>query len=153
MRLSVRFALWLGLQFGRLCSRLKFLAYFPEARSGYMHWTVEVKYPENIHIGSEVVIGPGCVLGAHSPIWLGDCVRLSKNVVIETAGLDTASAPPFPHVSNRIVVGKGAWIGTGAIVLGGVTIGEHAVIGAGAVVTHNVPSGSIFVGAAGRTLS
>lgn len=38
-----------------------------------------------------------------------------------------------------IVIEKNVWIGSGAIILPGVTIGEGSVVAAGAVVTKNVP--------------
>ena len=41
-------------------------------------------------------------------------------------------------------------IGTGAIILGGVTIGEGALIGAGAVATKNVPDHSTVAGVPAR---
>jgi acetyltransferase-like isoleucine patch superfamily enzyme len=44
------------------------------------------------------------------------------------------------------VVRRGASVGTGATILGGVEIGERAVVGAGAVVTRDVPPGSIVAG-------
>jgi UDP-2-acetamido-3-amino-2,3-dideoxy-glucuronate N-acetyltransferase len=45
-----------------------------------------------------------------------------------------------------IVVERGASIGSGAVILGGVRIGERAMIGAGAVVTRNVPAGATIAG-------
>ena len=44
------------------------------------------------------------------------------------------------------LVQKGASIGSGAIILCGVTIGENAIVGAGAVVTKDVQAGSTVVG-------
>jgi len=44
------------------------------------------------------------------------------------------------------VVKKGASIGSGAILLCGVTIGEHAIVGAGAVVTADVSAGATVAG-------
>ena len=49
-------------------------------------------------------------------------------------------------------VGRGASIGTGAIILGGITIGERAIIGAGAVVTRDVPPHSVVAGNPARVL-
>jgi len=45
-----------------------------------------------------------------------------------------------------IVVKWRAAIGTGAIIMPGVTIGEGAVVGAGAVVTKDVPDGAVVAG-------
>ena len=53
---------------------------------------------------------------------------------------------------ERTVVGRGASIGTGAVILGGITIAERAIIGAGAVVTRDVPRGSIVAGNPARLL-
>jgi len=44
------------------------------------------------------------------------------------------------------VVKRGASIGSGATILGGVTIGERAIVGAGSVVTRDVPAGTIVAG-------
>ena len=51
---------------------------------------------------------------------------------------------------GRIVVGYGASIGAGAIVLPGVTIGRFAMVGAGAVVTRDVPDHGLVVGLPAR---
>jgi UDP-2-acetamido-3-amino-2,3-dideoxy-glucuronate N-acetyltransferase len=50
------------------------------------------------------------------------------------------------------VVRRGASVGTGATILGGVEIGERAVVGAGAVVTRNVPPGAIVAGNPARVM-
>jgi len=44
------------------------------------------------------------------------------------------------------VVKRGASIGSGATILGGVTIGERAIVGAGSVVTRDVPAATIVAG-------
>jgi acetyltransferase-like isoleucine patch superfamily enzyme len=49
-------------------------------------------------------------------------------------------------------VRKGATIGTGATILGGVTIGERAFVGAGSVVTRDVPPGAVVAGNPARPL-
>lgn len=40
----------------------------------------------------------------------------------------------------------GAKIGSGSVVLAGVTVGEHALVGAGSVVTHDIPPGALAYG-------
>lgn len=47
---------------------------------------------------------------------------------------------------------RGASIGSGAVILCGVTIGERALVGAGAVVTRDVLPGAVVAGVPARTL-
>jgi acetyltransferase-like isoleucine patch superfamily enzyme len=47
---------------------------------------------------------------------------------------------------QRTLVKKGATIGSGVTVLGGITIGENAMVGAGSVVTRDVPPDATVVG-------
>jgi acetyltransferase-like isoleucine patch superfamily enzyme len=49
------------------------------------------------------------------------------------------------------LVKKGASIGTGAVIICGITIGENALVGAGAVVTKDVPDGATVAGVPART--
>jgi acetyltransferase-like isoleucine patch superfamily enzyme len=50
----------------------------------------------------------------------------------------------------RTVVGRRASLGSGALVLGGISIGAGALVGAGAVVTRDVPDRSIVAGVPAR---
>jgi len=47
-------------------------------------------------------------------------------------------------------VRKGASIGSGAIIMCGITIGERALVGAGAVVTHDVADDAVVAGVPAR---
>lgn len=53
---------------------------------------------------------------------------------------------------ERTRVGRGASIGSGAVVLSGVEIGEGALVGAGAVVTRDVAPGETVVGVPARAM-
>jgi acetyltransferase-like isoleucine patch superfamily enzyme len=138
--------------FGRLLSLCHCAIYVPSPhrKNVHLHWTAEVKYAEKIEWGQRTIVGPGCTLGALGGIIFGDDVHLSKDVVLETAGLQLDSRPPVTHIGKSIRLGNRVWIGAGAIILGGVEIGDDAVIGAGAVVSRNVPKNTILVGAATR---
>lgn len=53
---------------------------------------------------------------------------------------------------ERTLVRRGASIGSGAVILGGIEIGEGALVGAGAVVTSDVPPGAVVAGNPSRIL-
>jgi len=49
-------------------------------------------------------------------------------------------------------VRRGASIGSGAVIMGGITIGERAIVGAGAVVTKDVAAEEVVAGVPARLL-
>jgi acetyltransferase-like isoleucine patch superfamily enzyme len=53
---------------------------------------------------------------------------------------------------QKTLVRRGASIGSGATLLGGITIGENALIGAGSVVTKDVPPNTAVAGNPARLL-
>jgi len=117
------------------------------------HWSVEIKYPENILLGNNVVIGKSVTLGAKANINLGNHVRLSKGVVLETAYLDFSERKlPYSHLAKPITLEEGVWVGTNSIILSGVTIGKGAVVAAGSVVTKDVRAGCLVSGIPARLI-
>jgi UDP-2-acetamido-3-amino-2,3-dideoxy-glucuronate N-acetyltransferase len=115
-----------------------------------------------VEIQKNVRIGQRCKIQSHTFICEGvtidDEVFVGHNVNFindkypratgENGGLQTEA--DWTVLATH--VGRGASIGTGAIILGGITIGEGAIIGAGAVVTHDVPPHSIVAGTPARVL-
>jgi acetyltransferase-like isoleucine patch superfamily enzyme len=50
----------------------------------------------------------------------------------------------------EVLVEDGASLGSGCVVLGGITIGAGSLVGAGAVVTRDVPPGVVVAGVPAR---
>ena len=102
-----------------------------------------------IEIGQNVFVGPDCYLDDTFPelLCIQDGAVISFRVTITVHGETRASS----RVA-RVVVGRNAFVGTGAIVLPGVRIGEGAVVGAGAVVTRDVADGTTVVGVPARVI-
>ncbi len=50
------------------------------------------------------------------------------------------------------MVKRGASIGSGVTLLGGITVGENAIVGAGSVVTGDVPANTTVAGNPARVL-
>lgn len=102
-----------------------------------------------IEIGEETGIS-NALLAAHTRITLGRQISIGAGVKIFDTDfhsidlqerIDNVNIPSKP-----VVIEDGAFIGTDAIILKGVTIGERSVIGAGAVVAKSVPPGEIWGG-------
>lgn len=139
------FWLWGRVRFGALISN--------KDLGCVCHWNVDLKYPQNIKLGSKVIIGTNASIGAHSTVTIDSNVRISRDVIIETAGLDfKTKAPPYLHISKPIHIEEGVWIGARAMILGGVTIGKNSIVAAGAIVTKSFPNNSIVAGAPAKLL-
>lgn len=94
-------------------------------------------------ISGNVLIGMGHHTLTHlstSPIFT------EKNNGTGHSWTDRESLVPYKPVT----IGNDVWIGTRAMVLGGVTIGDGAIIGAGAIVTKDVPPFAIVAGVPAR---
>ncbi len=100
-------------------------------------------------------IGARCKISSHSFICEGvtieDDVFIGHNVVFTNdkfprATTDGKLQTEADWVCIPTLVKKGASIGSGAVLLCGITIGENAMIGAGSVVTKDVPAGVTVVG-------
>ena len=86
---------------------------------------------------SEIRIGEGTIIGA-------DAMILDNDFHLPLPEWRWANAAA--ETAKPILIGRGCFIGTRAIVLKGVTIGDGAVVGAGAVVTCDVPSEHLAFG-------
>lgn len=91
---------------------------------------------DGVAIGDEVFVG-------HGVMFVND-----KHPAATTRAGEPQSADDWELLP--ITVERGASIGSGAIVLGGVTIGAGALVGAGAVVTKDVPVGVVVTGVPAR---
>ena len=115
-----------------------------------------------VEIQKGVKVGRRCKIQSHTFICEGvtieDEVFVSHNVnfindlVPRATGLAGALKTETEWTCTPTVVKKRAAIGTGAVVLAGVTIGESALVGAGSVVTRDVPPGAVVVGNPARVL-
>ena len=114
-----------------------------------------------VEVQKNVTIGANCKISSHSFVCEGvtiedDCF-IGHNVCFVN--------DPFPRATTdgalqteadwKVVptrVCRGASIGSGAVILCGVTIGENAMVGAGAVVTADVSADEVVAGVPARLL-
>lgn len=107
-------------------------------------------------MGERAYLGKGCLLDLVEAIEIGDEAAVSAACALLTHG-DPGTGrfmeqTYFPRVTGAIRIGRGAWIGAGAVVLPGVTVGAYSVVGAGAVVRHDVEPYSVVAGVPARLI-
>jgi acetyltransferase-like isoleucine patch superfamily enzyme len=99
-------------------------------------------------------VGRRCKISSHTFICEGveidDEVFVGHGVMFTNDRFPRATAESWELVPTH--VGIGASIGSGAVILCGVTIGARALVGAGAVVTHDVEADAVVAGVPARAI-
>jgi len=119
----------------------------------FAHLRPGVRIGDNVEVGNfvELVrtnVKNGTKVKHHT--YLGDAI-VGKGVNV---GAGTITANFDGKNKNRTVIGDGAFIGVGAILIAPVKIGARAIVGAGCVVpkNHDVPNGATVVGVPAKVL-
>lgn len=115
---------------------------------------LRVMYGHRVHLGDDVFVNVNLTLVDDVEVHVGDRVMFAPNVTVTTTG-----HPVHPDLrrdgtqfSAPVHIEDDVWIGSGAVILPGVTIGRGSVVGAGAVVTANVPPDVVVGGAPARVI-
>ncbi len=121
----------------------------------------ETKIGSFVEIQKGAVIGARCKVSSHTFICEG--VTIEDEVFIGHGVMFINDPVPRATTDGQLqteadwtciptLVKRGASIGTGAILLCGITIGAGALVGAGAVVTKDVADGEVVAGVPARVL-
>lgn len=122
----------------------------------------ETKIGAFVEIQKNAIVGMRCKISSHSFICEGvtieDEVMIGHGVMFindryprATVDGQLQTEEDWQVISTRVK--KGASIGSGAIIMCGVTIGERALVGAGAVVTKDIPDFTIVTGVPAQILN
>ena len=115
-----------------------------------------------VEIQKNAAVGSRCKISSHTFVCEGvtieDDVFVGHGVMFindrhprATSGGRLQTEADWAVVPTRVE--RGASIGSGAVVLCGVTIGPRAMVGAGAVVTRDVPADAVVAGVPARLLA
>lgn len=110
---------------------------------------VEVLFPKGLTLGDGVAVGWFAELDARGGIAVGQDTNISSHAKLITGSHDIDD-PDFTADFRPISIGHHCWIGTGAIILQGVSIGDGAVVAAGAVVVKDIPEYEVWGGIPAR---
>lgn len=114
-----------------------------------------------VEVQKNAYIGSRCKISSHAFICEG--VTIEDDVFVGHGVLFINDRYPRSSTNGRLqteadwqvirtLVRRGASIGSGAVIMCGVTVGEGALVGAGAVVTHDVADGDVVAGVPARSL-
>ena len=117
-------------------------------------WTTIV-HPTAL-VGPGTTIGTGSYVGAGSVLTVG--ARVGKFVTVNLHCVvahddvveNLVTLHPDVHLSGNVVVGEGAELGAGSIVIPGARIGAYATLGAGCVAVKSLVGGHTYVGVPAR---
>ena len=112
-----------------------------------------------VEIQKNAFIGARCKISSHTficegvtiedEVFVGHGVMFINDVYPRaTSGGSLQTEADWQVVPTRVM--RGSSIGSGAVILAGITIGENAMVGAGAVVTRDVPAHAVVKGVPAR---
>jgi acetyltransferase-like isoleucine patch superfamily enzyme len=119
-----------------------------------------VRVGENSQLGHNLTVERACSIGAGVRCSPGShltssCVLADR--VFLGAGVRTVNDRELiwrdPHRLPNLIpprFDRGARVGSGSVILAGVTVGEEALVGAGSVVTRDIPAGMVAYGVPAR---
>jgi maltose O-acetyltransferase len=104
-------------------------------------------YGKNIELGENVFFNFNCTVLDVCKVIIGDYCQFGSGVQILTPlhPLNAAERRKQEY-GAPVTIGSDVWVGSGALILPGVTIGSRTVIGAGSVVSRSIPDNVLAVG-------
>lgn len=135
-----------------------FRAIWKEISGNELAQSSTISLPFQINIGTETAIGKNVFINSDCTfldlggITIEDDVLIGPKVSLLTEGHPVEPEKRKALFAKAILIKRNAWIGTGAIILPGVTIGENSIVAAGAVVSKDVPDNVIVGGIPAKIL-
>jgi acetyltransferase-like isoleucine patch superfamily enzyme len=110
-----------------------------------------------IRIGKRTSLGANSVVVSQDGVDIGEAVLTAGGISIST-GLYHFGQRDLPvmdqgaYTKGPVHVGRHSWLGSGVMILDGVSLGEGVVVGAGSVVNKDIPAFAVSVGVPAKVL-
>jgi hypothetical protein len=110
---------------------------------------------ERVRLAATAIVNDALLNTVSGSITVGEHAFFGHRVSVLTGTHDMSARGrerqlAIPQDGRDVVIEEGAWIGSGAIVLGPCRIGAHAVVAAGSVVNADVAPATVVAGAPAR---
>jgi acetyltransferase-like isoleucine patch superfamily enzyme len=109
-------------------------------------WLWVVWHPEHFLCGLRVDIGAYTAIFAHHGVTICDDAQIGSHCAIYSLNTIDGTA-------GRVIIGKGAAIGSHCTIMPGVTIGDFAKVGAHSLVKQDIASGALAYGVPARVIA
>lgn len=105
-------------------------------------------------IGRHTWVGHRVYLDTRAHVEIGERCNLGMEVMVCTSGhrMGPAQRRAGEFIADPVHIADGTWIGTRAVILGGVTVGSGCMVAAGAVVTESCGPNGLYAGAPARRI-
>lgn len=123
----------------------KYLMKFKIGKNAAIHMGVKFLCRSHFEIGENSVINQSCILDNRGGIKIGKNVTVGHNVKLITTD-HIIHSDNFEGRSREIKLNDFVFIGTAAIVLGGVHMKKGSILGAGGVLTKSTRNNAIHTG-------
>jgi sugar O-acyltransferase (sialic acid O-acetyltransferase NeuD family) len=122
----------------------------------------KLRFPTIIHpsvtVNDSCKVGEGCIIC--SGVILTVDVEIKPFSIVNlkcTLGHDCtigefSALMPAVNISGNVSIGKGVYVGAGAILLQGISVGDYSVVGAGAVVNRSFEHNKRIMGVPARAI-
>lgn len=114
-------------------------------RKGMTRWNWMCQYHENLLLGKYTDIGSFTYINAHFGVVIEEEVQIGSHCSIY-------SHSTIDDQKGKVIIKRGAKIGSHSTIMPGVTIGENTVVGAYSFVKNDIPANSLAFGIPARVV-